>query len=231
MTKYQNPREEIHSLIEKEQINSLLLQAAKLHGHVCPFLTLGVRSGVRAAKTLDIVNKGMENIIAIVETNNCFSDGIQYVTGCTFGNNSLIYRDYGKTAFTLLRRGTEGLRISVRPEFREYMNESFPEYSKLFDKVVAERDGDQKDYAKLMEHSSRVSQGIIDIPFDEIFKIEKSHPEIPDYAPILESRQCEKCGENVMASRIVEKDNEVLCIPCSGEEYSELNGEGITTKK
>lgn len=43
---------------------------------------------------------GMEELIAVVEIDACFADGIQAVSGCTLGNNSLIYRDLGRTAVT-----------------------------------------------------------------------------------------------------------------------------------
>ncbi|TDA26121.1 MAG: hypothetical protein DSO01_06175 [Archaeoglobi archaeon] len=41
-----------------------------------------------------------EEILAIVECNNCLTDGVQVATGCTLGNNSLIYLDLGKNALT-----------------------------------------------------------------------------------------------------------------------------------
>ncbi|MCL4502615.1 MAG: FmdE family protein [Deltaproteobacteria bacterium] len=44
-------------------------------------------------------------MVAIVECNNCFTDGIQAVTGCTFGNNALIFQDLGKTAVTVASLG------------------------------------------------------------------------------------------------------------------------------
>ncbi len=56
-----------------------------------------------------------EEILAVVETNNCFTDGVQVATGCTLGNNSLVYLDLGgKTALTLVKRGEwEGVRIYI----------------------------------------------------------------------------------------------------------------------
>ncbi|MEM2924481.1 MAG: FmdE family protein [Methanocellales archaeon] len=76
----------------------------------------------------------MEEVLAIVETNNCFSDGIQFVTGCTFGNNALIYRDYGKIAMTFWRRDGKGIRIAVRPDINELLKKRYPELRQLFRK-------------------------------------------------------------------------------------------------
>ncbi|MCS7143731.1 MAG: FmdE family protein, partial [Archaeoglobaceae archaeon] len=95
---------------------TLLTKAKDFHGHICPFLAIGVRISSIAMEELrirrdEIVSIG-EEILAIVECNNCLTDGIQVATGCTFGNNSLIYADLGKNAFTLVKRSDwNGIRI------------------------------------------------------------------------------------------------------------------------
>ena len=100
-----NPRTPIEAMIRQGDLEGLLRKAGELHGHFCPYVALGVRAGYLALTTLGIErNLGMEEVLAIVETNNCFSDGIQVVTGCTVGNNALIYRDLGKTAVTVATR-------------------------------------------------------------------------------------------------------------------------------
>ncbi len=98
--------------------------AGELHGHFCPYVALGVRAGHTALKTLGIErNLGMEEVIAIVEANNCFSDGIQMTTGCSFANNALIYHDLGKTAVTVAKRGgghpttAPAVRVAVRVDY------------------------------------------------------------------------------------------------------------------
>ena len=103
-TNIDNPRQEIEEAIAAKDLSKLLRMNGMLHGHFCPFSAIGVKAAVRAVRELEVRATGMEEVVAIVETNNCFSDGIQFVTGCSFGNNALIYRDYGKTAFTLARR-------------------------------------------------------------------------------------------------------------------------------
>ncbi len=231
MNQHDNPRQEIWKMIQTDQ-KKLLIQAGKLHGHYCPFLAMGVKAGARGIKELDLEHEGMEEVIAIVEANNCFSDGIQYSTGCTFGNNSMIYRDYGKTAVTLTRREDEkGIRISVKPESREDWGDKHSEYEKLFDKVVKERAGDEQDRKKMMELSQEISFQIIETDFEKLLNQEHVKPDLPDYAPIFESITCPKCGENVMATRIVKKDGEKLCIPCAEEDYNQLDGRGIIPRR
>ena len=104
---------------------------------------MGIKAAARAMKELGAKSTGMEEIVAIVETNSCFADGVQMVTGCSFGNNALIYRDYGKTAFTLAKRTGEGIRISVL--FDRLQRERSPEANNLWQKVVVERSGSKSE--------------------------------------------------------------------------------------
>ncbi|MDY6985567.1 MAG: FmdE family protein [Candidatus Thermoplasmatota archaeon] len=213
-------REEVERLIKEKDLRSLLLKAGELHGHFCPMLSLGVKAGAYAMNELGGENPGMEEIIAIVETNNCFSDGIQFVTGCTFGNNALIYRDFGKTAVTLAKRSGDGIRISVKPG--AFMD---PETEDLFQKVVVRREGSREETEKLMKGFENAAFSLLDR--DELFLCERVKIDIPEYAPIFESEVCEECGESVMSTRMVKKDGRKLCIPCAGGSYLELNGSGI----
>ena len=83
-------RIEIEKMIESNDLAGLLQKTALIHGHHCVGSAMGVIAAHHAMKAMGIVqNTGMEHLIAVVETNSCFSDGVQMVTGCSFGNNSL----------------------------------------------------------------------------------------------------------------------------------------------
>ncbi len=222
-----NPRSEINGLIKSGNLKTLLLKAGDIHGHFCPGLSFGVIAGAYSLRELGIHSEGMEKLLAIVETNSCFSDGIQFVTGCTFGNNGLIYRDFGKTAVTVTRRDGKGLRISLKPDAYALWDNKYPESKELFQKVVVERKGNDEDMRKLAGLFRRVSFEVIELDFESLFNVKKVQVEIPDYAPIYDSIICSKCGESIMAARIVEKDGEKFCIPCSESEYFELDGSGM----
>jgi formylmethanofuran dehydrogenase subunit E len=143
-----NPfRSEIESLIRGGDLSGLLRKAGELHGHWCNYLTYGVKAGYYAIKEMGVTNTGMEEVIAIVETNNCFSDGVQMVTGCSFGNNSLIYRDWGKTAVTVSRRDGQAIRIALDSAFEDSREKEYPDAYALFDKLVARREPGQPDDA------------------------------------------------------------------------------------
>lgn len=222
-------RVEIDKMIESDDLPGLLTKTGEIHGHHCVGSTMGVIAAHRAMKELGVKNNtGMEHVLAIVEANNCFSDGIQVVTGCTFGNNALIYRDYGKTAFTLLKRNGEGVRIVTRPSTGELLKNNEPEFAELYRKVVTERRATPKEEARMIELNMKHCYHILSIPADEIFKIEKVIMDPPvKYSMILGSYLCARCGEKVIETRTVKREGNILCIPCAGTGYHQLEWSGI----
>ncbi|MFW6139508.1 MAG: tRNA (N6-threonylcarbamoyladenosine(37)-N6)-methyltransferase TrmO [Spirochaetota bacterium] len=222
----ENPRAEMEKMINSGDTKGLLKQAAQLHGHFCPFLSIGVRAGFAGIKTLNVKTKGMEDVLAILETNNCFSDGVQMVTGCSFGNNSLIYRDFGKTAASIVTRDGNGIRIAVKME-EDWLEKNYPKASRLFEKVVVKRQGSEEENKELQKRWQTIAFAMLDIPQEEIFQVQDIHANIPRYAPIMESIRCSRCGEMVMESKVVEKEAHPTCIPCSAKGYYQLDGEGI----
>jgi len=222
-----NPRKEIMSAVWSGNTGKLLLDAARFHGHFCPGLAMGIMMGVRALQIIRANADGLEDLLAIVQANNCSTDGIQFVTGCTFGNNALIFKDVGKTAFTLTKRDGSGVRISVRAGGREYMHQAFPQFSESYKKVVAGQNHSDEELAKFKKLGIQKAFAVLGLDFDKLFKIDELQVQIPDYAPSHESVICALCGEPVMATRIVEKDGQRLCIPCAGTSGNSLTGHGI----
>lgn len=225
-----NPRSEITRYIADGDLEKLLIKAGTLHGHYCPGLSMGVRASAYLMNEIKTISDGMEEVIAIVEGNNCASDGVQYVTGCTFGNNALVYRDFGKTAVTLSKRDGEGIRVSVNADYRKHLEKEFPEYVDLFNKVIRDRAGDEKDFSLFKEHGKAASFNMMQMDFESIFSVKRVKADIPEYAPIFDSIMCDCCGESVMATRIFKNNEGNYCYNCSKSEYNELNGAGIKTR-
>lgn len=209
----------------KSRLRRLLLKAKEFHGHICPFLALGIKMSVIAMEKLGVeVEKNAsigEEILAIVECNNCLTDGVQIVTGCTFGNNSLIYLDLGKNALTLVKRGNwKGVRIYIDAE--RIMRKHFDEEAlELFDRVIARRKGSKEDTERLTRLWEEIGWKMLDISEDE-FKVEFVEVEPIERAPIFENVRCEGCGELAMATRI--KDGS--CLKCASNYYAVV-GRGI----
>ncbi|MCK8824628.1 tRNA (N6-threonylcarbamoyladenosine(37)-N6)-methyltransferase TrmO [Fuchsiella alkaliacetigena] len=228
----EDPRAEIKQLIAQEDIEGLLIKSGELHGHFCPLVGLGVKVGVYALDKLGIDSDGMEEVLAIIETNSCFSDGVQYATGCSFGNNALIYRDYGKTAVTITTREGKAIRFILKEDEGSFLDNLYPEARELFEKVVVNREGSAEDKAKLNEKWNQISFEIIEEPIEELFYIEEDvEVEIPEYAPIFEDKFCTECGEKIMGPKAVNKEDGDYCISCSEESYLQLDGRGLNIIK
>jgi len=226
-----NPRKMIISDIRAGKTDKLLLAAAQIHGHFCPGLAMGVMMATKAMQMIRKNSDGLEDLLAIIETNNCVADGIQFVTGCTFGNNALIFKDYGKTAFTLTKRDGKGVRISSKAGAKDYMHQAHPLFSDSFDKVVGEKNHSSLEITRFKKHGIEKAFATLNLEFDQLFKIEEVDVEIPDYAPTHASFICSKCGEPTMETRIVAIGNDRLCLPCAGLPGYSLDGHGILATK
>ena len=201
------PRRAIRKQIMANDTRSLLMTAAAMHGHYCPGLAMGVMAATHAMRHLRDENgpesDGLEDLLAIVETNNCFADGVQIVTGCSLGNNGLIFRDVGKTAITLADRSGNGLRIISRPESRDYIRSSFPGFEELYEQVIKNKDRSEEAVAAYKQSGTERSFGTLELDFDTLFDTKRVTVTVPDYAPSHHSEKCHHCGEDVMATRTV----------------------------
>ncbi len=221
------PRMEFMKLIRSWDLKTLLKKAAVLHGHYCPGLAFGVMAGAYMINEMGWKNEGMENVLVIAETNNCSVDGIQMITGCTLGNNALIFRDLSKTAFTFTNRKGDGIRLSLKDNQREKLTEN-KQYNDLFEKIIKKREGTENDMESFMDLARETSFKIVALDVETLFKIEHVHNiKFPEYAPIHESITCYKCQESTMITRAIQKDGKFLCISCADANFFELNGFGI----
>lgn len=88
-----------------------------LHGHLGPFLALGVRAGLRAIEILGRSPMEMLATVFLVRRvpYTCFLDGVQITTGCTLGKGNLRVLDGEgiRAHFTL---GGRGLGLEVKEE-------------------------------------------------------------------------------------------------------------------
>jgi len=98
---------------------SVLKQATRFHGHLGPWLVLGLRAGSYARRKL--VASPFELRAQVFCPSGtpytCFVDGVQFSSGCTMGKGNINHlRAAGcRVEFTL--RNRPGLvRLAVRPE-------------------------------------------------------------------------------------------------------------------
>jgi tRNA-Thr(GGU) m(6)t(6)A37 methyltransferase TsaA len=226
-TPMENPRFDISKYISRGQIDKLLKLAGQLHGHYCPGLAMGVMATSYAMDKLRRESDGMEDLLAVVETNNCFSDGVQFVSGCTFGNNALVFKDFGKNALSLGTREGVGFRVIARNDIRDQINQYFPAFHDLFEKVVVQQNHEEEIVVLYKQAAREASFGILDLPFDSMFECKETRFEVPKYAPIEKSLECDLCHEVYMASRGQIQNNQSICKACLGEHHPILDGYGI----
>jgi formylmethanofuran dehydrogenase subunit E len=228
----QNPRRDITHAIRSSNAARCLIKTAEIHGHFCPGSALGVMAslaGLTHPVIGSVISEGMEDVIAIVEVNACFADGVQVVSGCTLGNNSLIYRDLGRHAVTFAKRGQEqAIRVHVRPGFRSVVSSQVPEFFPLMEKVIKERAGTVEDEADFKNAGKKAAFALVQCPFEQILEIQVVRSFLPPYAPITPTVICSKCGEEMMSTKAVRLETgSYLCRICSRQSYPQVEGQGI----
>ena len=187
-------------------------EVAEFHGHVCPGLALGYRVALAALGALG-QRAGDEELVAIVENDSCAVDAVQVMTGCTFGKGNLYFRDYGKQAYTFIRRPSgDAVRIAVT---WEPPSETAGEAAAW--KSYSAGDRSEDILRAVHERKSRKIASILDAPEDQVLSVRLKRLDPPPTARIYPSVRCTRCGEKTMESRARLSGGEIVCIPC-GEE-------------
>ncbi|HOT15266.1 MAG TPA: FmdE family protein [Bacteroidales bacterium] len=222
-----DPRKEIMNNIENGRTDLLLIQAGQLHGHYCPGLAMGVMAAYYAIKEMKADSISMEGLRAIIETRNCVADGVQFVTGCTVGNGSLIYKDTGKTSLTLVNKDGKGIRICSKQESPDIINATFPAFQEYYQKVVVKKSKDSILIAKYKQASLDRNFGTLNIPFNKLFTIQHIKIKIPVNTGKNESVVCSVCGESVKKTKATEVNGKIVCATCSNAAVGTFDENGI----
>lgn len=189
-----------------------LAEIVRFHGHLCPGLAMGVHVANLALREIG-PHSSDEEVVAVVETDMCGVDGIQFLTGCTFGKGNLIHLDYGKHAFTFFRRSDgKAIRVVARPDAWK----RDPEHQELFAKVRA-GDASDAEQARFRELHESLSHAVLALDPLDLFTVTEIDAEPPSKARIHASVPCAACGENVMETRVRRHWGEELCQPCFDE--------------
>jgi formylmethanofuran dehydrogenase subunit E len=111
---------------ESKEISLLIENAAKLHGHLGPFLVIGVRMGDLAKRHLKVDDKSSPRLEVSIKTPlstpfSCVIDGIQASTSCTVGNRKLKIENSTKeiAACFRLQNSQRTTKLSVNPKIVE----------------------------------------------------------------------------------------------------------------
>ena len=100
-----------------QTVRDWLNRAVDFHGHLGPFVTLGVRLGLAGLREIRARNDSNKLHITVTVENrlpfSCAVDGIQVVTGCTVGNKRLKIRRGKSLAAAFQIQGAESVRVIV----------------------------------------------------------------------------------------------------------------------
>ncbi|UCG45649.1 MAG: formylmethanofuran dehydrogenase subunit E family protein [Candidatus Bathyarchaeota archaeon] len=101
-----------------EQSKALIETAADFHGHLGPYLVIGVRMGLLAKQVLN--SDGSSGLSATVNTGSkpplsCVADGIQVATGCTLGKGNIKIRALNEISSTF-RTKQRAIQVKTKAE-------------------------------------------------------------------------------------------------------------------
>lgn len=186
-----------------------LEQVEAFHGHMCPGLAMGIQASQIALREIGPHAKD-EEVVAVVETDMCGVDAIQFLTGCTFGKGNFVHRDWGKNVYSFYRRSDgRAIRIAGRPDAWQ----RDPEHQALFAKV---RSGLATDAEKgrFQELHVAQSRAVLALDPDTLFSVQEITGLPPRRARIHATVVCARCGEGAMETRVRRLDGQELCPPC-----------------
>ena len=187
----------------------LIDKTIAFHGHSCPGLVIGIRAAELALQRLGR-DEG-KDLVAVVETDMCGVDAIQFLTGCTFGKGNLIHKDYGKVAFSFYDRSKDmSFRAVLRPDISGALGSELRSLVKKVENGTA----NEEEHARLKNLRGELQERYMNADLEQMFIVTGPSFAMPKPARILQSLRCEGCGEMTMESRTRRFDGQTLCLPC-----------------
>jgi len=193
----------------------------EFHGHKCPAMPLGLRVGAAAMNKLGVERAKDSQLLALVEIGDdhcatCFADGIQMITGCTFGKGNIKKLHYGKWGVTLVDTATgRAVRVSPKAEamLANKRTEFFSEYREKG--IPASQVPDELVEPLVKKVMGAPDEMLLDI--GEVF-----HYELEKKPHSFSSFACEMCGEMVVEGYGRPLGDKKVCQPCYEKAMGEL---------
>jgi len=184
-----------------------------LHGHKCPAMPMGLRVGAAAMNALGVERAKDGQLLALVELGEdhcatCFADGVQMITGCTFGKGNIKKLHYGKWGVTVVEVAT-GRAVRVTPTAAAMLANKQTEFFKEYrEKGVPASKVPLQVVEPLVER-------VMGAPDAQLLSVGKPFTyELPHKPHSFSGLVCDVCGEMVVEgyARIV--GDKKVCIPC-----------------
>ena len=184
-------------------LEAQLKTVAALHRHLCPRQVLGVRMGNLAGQWLQLeLPQPGKRLIAIVETDGCFADGVSVATNCWLGHRTLRLEDYGKVAATFLDTQTgTAVRLAAKASARALAREHAPEARNRWEGMLF---------------------GYQRLPVEELFTVQpvRLRQTVGQIVSRAGARAaCDVCGEEILNEREIKTGGATLCRACASTAY------------
>jgi formylmethanofuran dehydrogenase subunit E len=194
-------------------LRSYVEQLARLHPRLCPRQVLGVRMGLCAGEELGLaLPRADKRLLALVETDGCFADGVSVATGCWLGRRTLRLVDYGRVAATVVDSATErAVRICPHPSARIRAGAWAPDAPNCWHAQLA---------------------GYQRMPDAELLCVERVVLELPLLRFLIGEAgtrvSCTLCGEEILNAREIPGASGPICRSCAVEPYYRVTESNVS---
>jgi formylmethanofuran dehydrogenase subunit E len=184
-----------------------------LHGHKCPAMPMGLRVGAAAMNKLGVDRAKDGQLMALVEVGEnhcatCFADGVQVITGCTFGKGNIQKLHYGKWGVTVIDKKS-GRAVRVTPKAQAMAANKQTDFFQKYRMKGIPASQVPAEVVEPLVHS------IMSAPDDELLDVGdefKRTWESPAHS--FESFVCDLCGEMTVEPYGRVLGDKRVCIPC-----------------
>ena len=185
------------------KLTEMLAQTSAWHKHLCPRQVLGVRMGLYAAELFPIeLPQRDKRLLAFVETDGCFIDGVSVATGCSMGRRTMRLVDHGKVAVTFVDTNDgRAIRLSPMPDARLRAAAVAP--------AAASRWHAQLEAYQVLQNEELFRLQAVQLNLDLDAIVGKPGMRV----------NCSACGEEILNQREMAKDGQIICRSCAGESY------------
>ena len=111
----------------RKKARILLEKAVDFHGHLGPFLVLGIRMGVIGRSLLKVQSQDNPSVVMSIQLSppvSCTVDGVQVASGCTLGKGTIRLSEASDRVVGRFRAGDRACTIAVRIHVLDQLIES-----------------------------------------------------------------------------------------------------------
>lgn len=192
-------------------VNMDLKQIADFHGHLCPDLVLGAKAVEKALDYFRAQEEEPLSLFVVAQNQTSALDAVQYLTGCTVGNQRLVVEDCGKHCYMFISNNTgRALELRMKPvHFHQERS-----YFELEEKVQ-NQGGTLREVSRMQSIISDWVQWLANISPGALFTAFETTSELPAVETCSRYLPCSKCGDLVQSKQTIIQGQHILCKACA----------------